>query len=230
MGTLSRRVILPLAVAGLLALLALFYIRAVPADAPPPIATVTFDFAGEHRWYSFPPIERAKLDWPERLANRTYPWINVKTPRTRYLCVWRDIGKTQFSRDPKVRPDSVFLTCSFGPNDTLPVAETLTDLKERVTIRFGWSLEQNSYKLSRLEVEVVTKDGRYRSQNLQADILQVSFQKEEVQFPATHSDPMRFDLRIALPKRTNSLQQQTTPVVDFAFVGTAEPRPRWLNY
>src|SRR5690242_3562458 len=77
------------------------------AASPAPIATVKFDVKGKHEWYSFPPIPKETVDWPERNANKTFPWINVKTPTTRHLCVWRDIGRTESSRDPKVKPDVV---------------------------------------------------------------------------------------------------------------------------
>lgn len=199
--------------------------------APGPIATAKFDFQGDYTWSSFPAVPSEKTGWPEGVTNRSYPWMHVKTPQTRRICVWRDIGKSRFGSDPSIQPDSILLSCTFGPKTSIEAPETLEGmLRDYLNVQIVWIWRDARYVLSRVNVDLSVNGVWYISHNAERDIPQIKLETDTVEFPSSHNNPIPFALQVALSARLNSGEPQESPVLHFAFTGTAEPIPDWVNY
>jgi len=206
-------------------------------DAPDEVATFQHDFGtgGTLRAYAAAADGQRQAD---QVATRAYG-TQTQSPRTPYLCVWRDTGPGRF-RAAGGAPTELFLTCVFGSDAWTPPPNLLQEAEARArrdeaVLRAQWRRNGSSWPLTRLEVEIhrgtnPDPDARFRSVHFEDELAAVTLRESEIAFPASAKDPVRFRIVASLPRRRNRGEPVSAPAVALTIAGTAQPMPDWMNY
>lgn len=204
------------------------------AEGSQPVATLRHDLGGRQTLHAYvlePAAETRQMD-------RMYG-LGIRSPRTPYLCAWRDPGRLAASGAGAAGPGSVFLVCVFGADDWSPPAEYLREAEERMrrdeaVLRAQWDRDGDTYRLTRFEVEIRVRGGGpgmdFRSVNFGDAVAELDMRQAEISFPASASNSMTFRISAVLPRRFNRGEAAGPPLVSLDIAGTAGPTPRWLNY
>jgi hypothetical protein len=94
------------------------------------IATFTHDAGGTQTLFAYRPEPAEVTRAGELMANRLYGIIDTRSPKTPYICCWRDTDPHRFRAPPDAGPPhKILMACSFGTSAWLPPA----DLMENAT-------------------------------------------------------------------------------------------------
>lgn len=202
------------------------------------IATFVHDAGGTSTLFGYPPEPAAEIRQGEAMANRLYGIIETRSPRTPYMCVWRDPDPTRSRAGADAGPpNDILLFCGFGTSAWEPPANLMEQAEQamrrdqaKVTIR--WTRREGVLVMTRLEVEIGNMaEGRdFRSAWFDDEITGLDFQRKEIEFPNSPVDPIAFAVNASLPRRFNQRQPATGPTASFAMEGTAPPIPDWVLY
>lgn len=197
------------------------------------VAQARHDFGEGAKLISFQAEPLEAFAQAEQLAQGTFGDFvaEIRTPATPFICTWRDLDHFNAT----VRPLEPFLVCSFSPEfiatrgSLLEMAQVYNTV-DRAHLRASWRLEGDDYTLQRFAVELLSGGQTFRSINIEDEIHDVQIFADELEFPESSEDMLRFTLRSQVPGRYNSSDEPGEPLVTVMFSGTAEPIPNWVNY
>lgn len=203
-----------------------------------PIATFTHDAGGAATLFAYQPEPALVTRQGEQMANRLYGIIDTRSPKTPYICVWRDPDPTRFRAGADAGPpNKILMACGFGAGAWCPpanLAEHATQAMQRdeARVTMGWDRSDGEYRLTRLEVSVTNfAEGRdFRSVWFGDEVAQLAFDRCEIGFPASPVDAIGFVVTGSLPRRYNQREAPKEPTTTFTMTGTAPPIPDWVLY
>jgi hypothetical protein len=202
------------------------------------IATFVHDVGGADTLFAYPPEPAARIRQGEAMANKLYGIIDTRSPRTPYMCVWRDPDPSRFRAEADSGPpNEILLFCGFGTSAWEPPASLIEHAEQamrrddaKVTIK--WKRRGDGYAMTRFEVSVSNlAQGRdFRSVWYDDEVARLDFERLEIHFPKSPVDPLRFAVATSLPRRYNKFEAAKAPIAKFTMEGTAPPIPDWVLY
>lgn len=204
---------------------------------PASVATFTHDLGGTPTLHAYPAEPASETRGGERLANRVYG-MNTRSPKTPYVCVWRDADPTRFRAAAGAGPPhKILLFCHFGtdawspPSNLVEQAEAAMR-RDEATVVMGWDRHDGSYRMSRFEVTIsnLAAGRNFSSRWFGGEAAGLAFSRMEVAFPKSPVEPVTFAVRATLPQRLNKGDGPGKATATFAIEGSAAPIPPWMNY
>lgn len=201
------------------------------------IATFVHDVGGVDTLFAYPPEPAAETRQGELVADWLYGVSQRRSPKTPYMCAWRDPDPTRLRAGAEDGPPSeIFLFCIFGTSPWEPPAGMIEHAeqamrRDHAEVRIGWKRRDGGYVMTRLEVCVgnLAQERDFRSIWFDDEIGSLPI-RQSITFPGSPADPIAFSIAASLPRRFNRGEVATEPMVDFAIEGTAPPIPDWLLY
>lgn len=205
------------------------------ADANDAIASFEHDLGERDALHSYLPKPSEMTRQADLISERMYGF-KTKSPRTPYICVWRDTGRPG-AKDDDLPPKEVFLTCVFGASPWTPPPSLLEESAQRhrrdeAVLTIQWDRDGDSYRMSRFDVEIRDPEARvqFRSRNFGTDLAAIGIRRAEIDFPKSRSGRVKFEVSALVPQRQNQGQPLGKDKVTLTASGTAVPIPTWLNY
>lgn len=199
------------------------------------IASFKHDYGKARTLYAYKPEPAAETRQADLAANRTYGF-ETKSPRTPYLCAWRDTGRRS-AKASDVPPDEVFLTCAFGTSFWTPPSRLVDEAEHRgkrdeAILRAQWTRSDGIYRMSRFELEIkdAASHKSFRSINFGPDVADIDFSQAAITFPASGNDMMAFNISASVPERSNRGDDRGKQASTISLSGTAGIIPSWLLY
>lgn len=202
------------------------------------VATLTHDQGGGRTLYAYATEPARRNRQEDEIHRRLYGDFGAtRSPRTPYICVWRDTGPTGFTRDPGIRPPEIFLTCIFGTDDWEPPDSMLAHAEARMkrseaVIRLLWRRDGDGWRIDRFEAEIRDPQAGidFRSINVAQGLAAVALEPRAITFPETQYEPLTFDIGASLPFRRHRGEAAREPAARVAIRGVASPMPKWVMY
>lgn len=200
------------------------------------IASLRHDLGDGATLFAYPAEPAAQNRQEDQVHRQLYrPSGATKSPRTPYICVWRDPVPPGLNR--AVAPDRIFLTCVFGTIDWEPPAKIVDQAAARLqrqeaVIRIQWDRSGATYKMTRLDVEVrdLSTKLNFRSRNSGDQISEVRAKQSGMKFPESQDEPFTFRLDVSAPERANGRDPAGKAIASLSIEGTAAPMPPWVMY
>lgn len=200
------------------------------------IAELEHDLSGEKRLYSFAPEPATATRQIDGMHKRLYG-IETKSPKTPYMCTWRDPTLAEVTKGRPTKPRTIFMACIFGTSDWTPPSSLLEEAQARnrraeAVIRISWDEEGATYRMSQFDVEIHDGTGslNFRSVHRGKELAEVRLRRAKTVFPASASEPFTFNISASAPYRLNNGDKIGAPTATLSISGTAMPMPNWVMY
>ena len=202
------------------------------------IASFTHDSGGTETLFAYQPAPAEVIRSGEAMANRLYGFIDTRSPRTPYICVWRDPEPSRFRAGPDSGPPGkILMACNFGTEPWSPPANLVehasqASQRDQAQVTMGWEGVDGDYRLVRLEIAIgnLAAGRDFRSVWFDDEIQQIVLDRCQIEFPSSPVDDLRFLVSARLPRRYNRHEPPKEPTVAFIMAGIAPPIPDWVLY
>ncbi len=172
------------------------------------------------------------------MANRLYGIIDTRSPRTPYMCLWRDPDPTRGRAAAESGPPrEILLFCGFGTSDWTPPANLVAHAeqamrRDQANVTIGWTWRDGAYAMNRLEVWIsnLAEERDFRSVWYDGEIAGLAIDRQDIVFPRSPVDPIAFAVTASLPRRYNKFEAARAPTARFTMAGFAPPIPDWVLY
>lgn len=202
------------------------------------IAVLTHDAGGAATLFAYPPEPAAETRQGELMANRLYGIIDTRSPKTPYMCLWRDPDPTRCRAGAgSGPPNEILLFCGFGTSAWTPSANLVEHAeqamrRDQANVAIGWKWRDGAYAMTRLEVSIgnLAQERDFRSVWYDGEIAGLAIDRQEIVFPKSPVDSIAFAVTASLPRRYNKSEAAKAPTASLTMEGTAPPIPDWLLY
>ena len=202
------------------------------------MASFTHDAGGTETLFTYRPEPAEITRQGEQMANRLYGIIDTRSPKTPYICAWRDTDPERFRRPEDMGPPlKILFGATFGTEPWSPPAglveyATQASQRDQAHVTLGWENMDGTYRLNRFEVVVtnLAANRDFRSVWYNEEPEQILFDRFEIQFPASPIDCLRFNIAATVPRRYNQHERPEERKLWFMMAGSAPPIPDWVLY